>query len=74
MENKMFTPDYSKPSFTIKIEVFDNCSKVSITPQLKKDVTYHEVVGALETQKHHLIFTQREINIKASKKIKKPKK
>lgn len=67
-ENKLFKPDFDKPLFTIKIEVLDNCARIGIVADGEYKPTYQEVIGALEAQKISLIFQQREVNIKASKK------
>ncbi|MDO9186948.1 MAG: hypothetical protein Q7W13_13120 [Bacteroidia bacterium] len=72
-ENKLFKPNFDKPLFTITIQVFENCAKVGVAPENGREVGYHEVIGALEAQKNHFIFCQREANIKAGKLLKKTK-
>lgn len=71
-ENKLFKPDYDKPLFTITIQVKENCAMFGVEGHGEYKPTYHEVMGALETQKIGLIFQQREENIKQSKKVVKP--
>lgn len=72
-ENKLFKPNFDKLLFTITIEVFENCAKLAIGNKNGSDINYHQAIGALETQKHNLIFLQREANIKAAKLLKKTK-
>lgn len=65
-ESKLFIPNVDNLLFTVTIQVFENCAKIGVTTE-KEMPTYHQVVGVLETQKHHLMSEQRDINIKASK-------
>lgn len=69
MSNKLFNPNDNKTLFTITIQVKENCATLSCnTPKGQDEPTYHEVIGALETQKQHLIWSQREHNMKKLKK------
>ncbi len=69
MQNKLFKPDFTKKRFTLTIDVFENCCSLKVSSDDdKKEINYHEVIGALETQKHHLMTLQREENIKLFKK------
>jgi len=73
MQNKLFKPDSTKKLFTITIDVFENCCMLQVgkgDPSAPDDINYHHVIGALETQKHHLMTMQREENIKQTKRKK----
>ena len=62
-ENKLFEPNKDKKLFTVTIEVYENCASVAIANDGDYQCTYHEIIGALETQKIGFIFTQREKNV-----------
>ena len=71
MENKLFTPNPNKLLHTVTIQMFENCANTNIISIIDKKITYHELIGLLETVKQGFIWNQREIN----KKIKyKPQK
>lgn len=64
-EDKLFKPDYSEPKFTIKIQVFDNCSKFSM--EIDKEgyePTYEQMIGVLEITKNNFIMAQSSHNRK----------
>jgi len=62
-ENRLFNPNKDKKLFTITIEVFENCAATSIVNDGDYQCTYHEIIGAFETQKINLLVSQREKNI-----------
>ena len=65
-EEKRFEPDFDKPLFEITIAVYENCSMMNVSnTEGEKRPTYHEVIGALETNKQNLIWSQREHNREA---------
>lgn len=64
MEQKLLEPNGEKHLFTIIIEVKENCASLKVEGKEKKQITYHEIVGALETQKFQMMLMQREHNIK----------
>jgi len=61
--NKLFEPNKNKKLFTITVEVFENCASTVIINDGEYQCTYHEIVGALETQKVALLMNQREKNL-----------
>jgi hypothetical protein len=62
-ENKLFEPNKNKKLFTITLEVFENCASTLIANEGDYQCTYHEIIGALETQKVALLMNQREKNL-----------
>lgn len=75
MEDKLFTPDFSKKKYSIIIDVYENCHTWKIQGPDDYIPTYHEMIGVLEINKFSLFSQQLEINKKAyAKKIKKEKK
>jgi len=62
MENKLFKANGDKIRFTITIDVYENCATFSASGS--ENPTYYELIGALETQKIHVINAQREQNLK----------
>ena len=73
MENKLFKANPDKKLFTITIIVSENIAKLLVEPHNSREVNYHEIVGALETQKMHLVSLQRERNMKDQEKSKRIK-
>ena len=67
-ENKLFEPNKNKKLFTITIELFENCASTAIANEGDYQCTYHEIIGALETQKIGLLMNQREKNLEHFKK------
>lgn len=68
-EQKLFKSDRSKLRYTIKIEVYENCASLSVeTPEGNEAPTYHEIIGGLATQQHHLMSIQRDENLKETTK------
>jgi hypothetical protein len=67
-ENKLFEPNKNKKLFTITLEVFENCASTAIANEGDYQCTYHEIIGALETQKVALLMNQREKNLEHFKK------
>ncbi len=63
MKHKLFDPNKEKKLFTITIEVFENCASTAIANEGDYLCTYHEIIGAFETQKMGLLMNQREKNI-----------
>lgn len=61
--NKAFEPNQNRKLFTITIEVFENCASTAIANYGDYLCTYHEIIGALETQKIGLLINQREKNL-----------
>ncbi len=70
-KNKLFTPNGDKKLFTITIEVLENCAIIKVANHEDYKATYHEVIGALDTQKINTIMNQREHNLKIFHKKKK---
>lgn len=68
MQEKLFTADPTKHKYSIVVDVYENCATVKVQHVKQENVSYHEVVGALETQKQHLMWQQREINLKQKMK------
>jgi hypothetical protein len=62
-ENKLFEPNKNKKLFTITLEVFENCASTAIANEGEYQCKYHEIIGALETQKVALLMSQREKNL-----------
>ena len=68
MENKLFEADETKHKYNIVIECYENCAIVKVQNiGEQKNMTYHELIGIMETQKQHIIWTQRESNMANSK-------
>ena len=67
-ENKLFEPNKNNKLFTITLEVFENCASTAIANEGEYQCTYHEIIGALETQKVALLMNQREKNLEHFKK------
>ena len=70
MQDKIFDNDQSKHRYNVIIEVYENCvcTKVVKFHKGKTNMSYYELVGILESQKQHVIWTQRESNMKKLKK------
>lgn len=66
--NRLFEPNENKKLFTITIEVFENCASTAIANEGDYQCTYHEIIGALETQKIGLAMNQRDKNLEHFKK------
>jgi hypothetical protein len=66
--NKLFEPNKNKKLFTITLEVFENCASTAIANEGDYQCTYHEIIGALETQKVGFLMNQREKNLEHFKK------
>lgn len=66
--NKLFEPNQNRKLFTITIEVFENCASTAIANDGDYQCTYHEIIGALETQKVGLLMNQRDKNLEHFKK------
>ncbi len=72
MENKLWKADDKIKLYSVTINVFNNCSSISVdVPNGQSPPKYHEVIGMLETQKFNLIETQRKENISKLKPKKK---
>ena len=67
-KDTLFTPNPKKHLYTITIDVFENCSITTVKNIGDYKSTFHEVVGALESQKNHVMNTQREQNMKTLNK------
>lgn len=66
MKNQLFEPDNNKLKFTIEIQVFENCSVLGIKGEYAPN--YYELTGVLQAQLLHIVFTQRQLNMKLPKK------
>lgn len=63
-----FPPNSGKVRYRIIIDAFENCSGMSMEvtdPSLQ--ISYHDVVGVLETVQHALMSKQLALNIKVVK-------
>lgn len=69
MENKLFESNNEKKKYEVVIEVYENCAMTKVQTEVGKpfQISYHELIGVLETQKQHLIWQQREVNMKKAK-------
>ena len=59
--------------YTIEIDVYENCCITKFkTPagEDKNTINYHHVIGVLESQKHHMMYSQRESTMKNKNKPK----
>jgi hypothetical protein len=72
MEEKIFEPSVDKLLYEIKISVYKNCAGMSLGNNSSYKPTFHEVIGALETQKQHLMYNQRESNLSKNLNVKNP--
>lgn len=64
--------DYTKPKFTITVEVFQSSIRYGIQPINNNPIEYHEIIGALEIAKTMYIHRTSNKNAKiAAKQLKK---
>ena len=69
-ENEIgFIPNTKKKRFTISIEVFENCQRMSIYHEEDVKVLFQEVIGAIEVQRQIMILDQSLENMKEWIKI-----
>lgn len=69
METKLFEADPTKHKYNVVIECYDNCTILKVfNIGEQKNMTYHELIGLLETQKMQLVIAQRDKNLKQHKK------
>jgi len=73
MKDKIFESNTDELSYRIVIEVYKNCAITKIEREAQKSITYYEVIGVLESQKNHIIYTQREAKMKKKMKPKSKK-
>lgn len=64
----MLKPEYGKDKFEIVITVHENCQTFHTRSTNGEDITYQQVIGALDTAKMHYFFEQSGINIEEYRK------
>lgn len=72
-ENKLFESGIGKHKYNVKIEVYENCAVTKVENVEEKKMTYYELIGILEAQKHHIMWVQREATLKKKLEPKKKK-
>lgn len=63
-EFNAFKASTDKLKYTIKIDVYENVASTSIENHIEKELGYHEFIGVLYSQLQHIMFSQRENNMK----------
>ena len=75
IKDNKFTTDFEKILFSIQLDVHDGGIKFNINVQEEKDnPTFHEIIGALEYMKMHIVRCQQEGNKEIITKLKTDKK
>jgi hypothetical protein len=59
----MHKPDFNKTLFKIVVTVHENCQTMDLIGVDQKEVSYQEVIGAIEIMRHHYILKQSGVNM-----------
>lgn len=75
-ETKLFNSSANNHKYNVVIEVYENAcvTHVDVVNKAERQMTYHELIGILEAQKQHIMWSQREKNLKANLIVPKKKK